>query len=100
MAQRFFIPLATRLQAPFDTKEQGACHKIGKGAGNKQMIILEQGACKMIKGAFSRGKFLIGTCKQVKEQNHGARGKIKKEPGLDKVLKVARVKQYPTSSSV
>ena len=33
--------------ALFDTKEQGASHKIGKGPGSRHMIILEQEAPKM-----------------------------------------------------
>ena len=41
--------IQSRGPAPFDTKEQGSSHKIGKGARSRQMIILEQGAPKMIK---------------------------------------------------
>ncbi len=41
--------------AQFDTKEQGPRCKIGKGAGSRQMIILEQGAPEMTKRSMEQG---------------------------------------------
>ena len=71
-----------REQAIFDTKGQRASHKIGKGAGSRQMIILEQGAPKMIKRSMEQRKLLKRSMEQ--EKNPGARGKIKKEQGAQK----------------
>ena len=43
-------------QAHFDTLERGVRHKMGKGAGSRQMIILEQEAPKMTKRSMGQEK--------------------------------------------
>ena len=58
---------ASREQALFGTKEQGASHKTNKGAGTRQ--ILEQGAPQIVKRSMEQEKI------------PGAGGNIKKEQG-------------------
>ena len=44
----------SRDHALFNTKEQGTSFEIDKGAGSRQIVILEQEAQKCKKGAWSR----------------------------------------------
>ena len=62
--------------------EQGASHKIGKGAGSRQIIILEQRAPKILKRSMEQKKIPKRSMEQ--EKYPGARGKIKKEQGAQK----------------
>ena len=45
-------------QALFDTKEQGVSHKIGKGAGSRELVILEQGGPNFLKRSMEQRKNL------------------------------------------
>ena len=60
-------------------RSKGASHKIGKGAGSRQIIILEQGAPKILKRSMEHRKILKRSKEQ--EKNPGARLKIKMEQG-------------------
>ena len=61
---------------------------MGKGAGSRQIIILEQKAPKMIKRSMGQRKIPKRSMEQ--EKNPGARRKIEKEQGAQKNEKGAR----------
>ncbi len=54
------------------SKKQGASHEISKGAGSRQMIILEQVAQKIIKSS-------MGQRKIMRHRGHGGGEKIKEQ---------------------
>ncbi len=72
----------------FDTKEQGAGCKIDNGAGSRQnvMIILEQGAHKIMERTMEQRKML----KRSMKQKTKSRSQKKNEKGAGKKLKGAR----------
>ncbi len=64
----------------FCTQEQGAIHKIVQGARSSQIIILEQGAHKIVKRSMEQRKILKRSREQVK--NPLAKIKSKKKKGV------------------